>query len=802
MLFNPTVFLGQAGGADVLDWAVRLTQHPPLWVIVLVIVPWTTALVWWIYKGESVNKRGLRTFLIGIRTSIILLVLAILLQPVIVHTRSRTEKPYVALLFDDSASMSSKDKYVDEEKRDIIKKLALLPPGDELSQYNRIDLVKRILGNDSESTNILARLKSRAEVKLFSFASQVTPEANLDRLSGHGSVTRLGDALRTVQNEFRGRRLASIVVFTDGRSNEGELPPDVAEDLASESIPVVVVGVGDPDTPEDVSIQAVAAPQSVLKDDEVIFQVSVQSVGFENREINVELMKDGVDHPISSRPLLLEGAGRQQKVLLYYRASDPGTHRFTVRIPPLEGESILENNERVRTLTVIQKKIKLLYVEGYPRWEYRYLKNALVRDTETMEASCQLLSADAMFAQEATAGQKPLSHMHLPRGKELFEYDVVLFGDVDPYDLGASETERTEFMDDVVTLVEELGGGFGMIAGERDSPHHFRGTPIERLLPVVIDVSDDDIPYSLDREQLHQVKLTELGRAHEITLLESDPEEAMALFDEGYLPGHYWFCPVKKAKAGAQVLAVHPERRNKYGYLPVFAAQFYASGRTFFSGIDSTWRWRMGQGDRHFYRFWSQVIRFLAKSRLSSKDKRVELFLDKSEYHVGEKVTITATVRDQDFRPAEKASQNAKLRTPTERDPKPIELRPTQTKPGTYTQSFTVREIGTHRVSIEGDSTSSDGEVESIGFDVVIPSIELENPVLDKPTLSALATTSHGEFLALNDLERLPEIPRCDPIIVPSVIIQEELWDKWSVLLLLGGLLVTEWTLRKRNRLL
>lgn len=796
-----TTFLASGSGSEVMDWTVRLTHHPPLWVIVLVVIPWTTALVWWIYKGESLQKSGLRTLLIGVRTTILLLVMAIFLQPVIVHTRSRTEKPSVALVFDNSASMSSKDKYVDEEKRDTIRRLANLDSGEELSSFTRLELLKKILGNSE--LKILEDLQEKADVKLFSFAGDVSAEADLERLTGHGSVTRLGDAVRAVHEEFRGRRLASMVVFSDGRSNEGSLPADVADELATDSIPIVVVGVGDPDTPKDVSIQAVSVPQSVLKDDEVIFQVTVQSVGFEGSNVEVELLKGEDPTPLSSRPLLLEGSARQQKVLLYYRATEPGDHRFTVRIRPLPGESIVENNQRVRTVSVIQKKIKVLYVEGYPRWEYRYLKNALIRDIDTMETTCQLLSADAMFVQESSPGIEPLGHMELPRGKDLFEYDVVLFGDVDPYDLGATETERTEFMEEIVTLVEELGGGFGMIAGERDSPQHFRGTPIELLLPVAIETSDDDISYDMDRDQSHRVSLTELGRSHEITMLESDPTEAMSLFDDGKLPGFYWVSPVKKAKAGAHVLAVHPERRNKYGPLPIFASQFYSSGRTFFSGVDATWRWRLGQGDRYFYRLWSQVIRFLAKNRLRSKNKRVELFLDKSEYHVGQKVTVTATVRDQDFRPAEKVTQVAFMRTPNDREPRDLNLAPNPNKPGTYSQAFTAREIGSHRLWIE-DETSPDpeGQPESIGFDVVIPSIELENPVLDKPTLTTLAAKTRGRFLSLDEMDGLAEIPRCEPIIVPSVIIQEELWDKLSVLLVLAGLLVTEWTLRKRHRLL
>jgi hypothetical protein len=190
----------------------------------------------------------------------------------------------------------------------------------------------------------------------------------------------------------------------------------------------------------------------------------------------------------------------------------------------------------------------------------------------------------------------------------------------------------------------------------------------------------------------------------------------------------------------------------------------------------------------------------VGKNRLGSRNKRAEIFLDKSEYHVGEKVTVTATMRDQDFRPSEKASQPVELRSPSDRDPRELLLQPSKTKPGTYSLSFPVREIGSHRIWIEADA--EDAGEESVNFDVVIPSMELENPVLDRPSLERLAETTRGRFLSLDELGELADIPRCDPVIVPSVIVQEELWDKWGVLGLLGALLVLEWILRKRQRLL
>ena len=111
----------------------------------------------------------------------------------------------------------------------------------------------------------------------------------------------------------------------------------------------------------------------------------------------------------------------------------------------LRGEKIENDNYLIHHLRVVDTKIKVLYVDNWPRWEYRFLKDGLIRDVETMLAHVINLDADSNTVQPYTKvpGWGPLQRFPKTR-EELFEYDVVIFGDVDPYELAREVRGKAE----------------------------------------------------------------------------------------------------------------------------------------------------------------------------------------------------------------------------------------------------------------------------------------------------------------------------------------------------------------------
>ncbi len=249
-------------------------------------------------------------------------------------------------------------------------------------------------------------------------------------------------------------------------------------------------------------------------------------------------------------------------------------------------------------------KIRVLYVEGYPRWEYRALVRCLLRDPG-LEVHCFLQSAEDDFPQETSGGAEPL--VAFPRTqKELSAYDVILFGDVDLAELVRHE-EVQATLSALRDFVSDGGGGLGFIAGPREDPFKYANTPLAEVLPVLPEkASDKEEPSAETRP-----RLTDEGKKHPVTQFDSDADASARLWDTD-LPPLTWHAAVKGAKPQAAVLAVWPvgERHD-----PLVAVATYGEGRTLFLGTDETWRWRKLDADKSFYAFWRHAIDYLAQGK-------------------------------------------------------------------------------------------------------------------------------------------------------------------------------------------
>jgi hypothetical protein len=797
-----------------VEKTLHMAAMPELWVVVLVLVPAVVAAVAFCYRRErGTLDRASRWTLAAIRVAILLLILFLLFHPIIETTIYQVRRPTLAVLIDDSASMQREDRYADPDTLRAVSDLAGVEDPAEVAGISRLELLRRVLTR--EEGKVLEELAGSNDLQVFAFATELREIGadRIDELRAKGNSTALGDAISGVLRQLRGRPLSGLVVFSDGRSNAGRDVEEAAVDAQNRPapVPIFAVGVGDPDEPKDVGIEEVDAPEVILVNDEIIFNVTIRSKGFEGQRLTLTVSEDGRE--LASADLVLEGKNREQNALVYYRPTEPGLHSFELAVPVLEGEQYVENNRVIRRVNVIQRQIQILYVEGYPRWEYRYLKEALRRDDDTMKLNALLLSADPDFVQESSRGVPPLASFPKTR-EEIFEYDVILFGDVNPQELGSNPADVERILTDIRDFVEVGSGGFGVIAGENDSPRSFQGTPLESLLPVVIgDLEDSGLGFRQDTSVASRIRLTDVGMSDPIMILERDPEENRRRWeDEDWgLPGFFWYFPAKKAKAGARVLAVHPVHQNKYGPVPLVATQFYGSGRTFFTALDSSWRWRFLYGDRYFYRFWSQVIRYLATGRMYQFNPRFEIFCDKSKYVLGERVIVTAKVRDKNFEPSESPTQEVLLQPPGSVEPIALTLDREPSPPGTYTHSFLAEEVGTYRLRAPEDQESPDRQGRTVTFQVAIPSVEKENMSLDAGTLAVLARRTEGVYVPLSRLPELPDQIVPMPERVAGSRSREDLFDlgwrflgiTWNwALLLFAGLIVVEWVIRKRKRLL
>ena len=261
--------------------------------------------------------------------------------------------------------------------------------------------------------------------------------------------------------------------------------------------------------------------------------------------------------------------------------------------PVLQGQEDENNTPR-------SGKLRVLYLEGTPRWEYRYLKNALVRDP-SVEVQCFLASASRDFTQESSRGLPSLKAPPASE-EELFRYDVVIVGQLSGSFL--RQHARTLFAR-LPGFVRSHGGGVVALAGK-----DFRWTEeLENVLPVEIDEKA-----SFDtQEEAFSLRLTAPGRAASFLRLRDDPRQSRDLWEKR-LPGFHGHFRGVAPKPGARTLAERQARGagTSPRSTPVIVLSSSGKGRSLFVGVDQFWRWRAGVDNLYFWRFWKQALYHVA----------------------------------------------------------------------------------------------------------------------------------------------------------------------------------------------
>lgn len=775
----------------------RLLEAPALWVIVLVIAPLVALISWYAYRSESLPGR-VRAILMGLRTVALCLLLLVLFRPVRVRSQENVQAPEVLILIDDSASMRNRDAYEGEpEIANAIRGLV----GTEPKQATRLDVARSSL-----ETNVLGLLDAGGyEPRLYAFHEDLSPVTRLDNLSGRGRGTHVGDALGQALNAHRGRHVTDVIVVSDGRSNGGALIEEAALLARAVGAPVHTIVVGDTRPERNLVVELVEVPTSVLEGDEVVIAVRVhgRGVGLGSASVLLEeLDSDDGARTLASETIDLEHTG--ERIVLVAPAGsgqgDASQRRFRVSVPPLPEERILDDNTLIARVHVAREKIRVLYVEAHPRYEYRFLKDLLIRADERIEAQIYLASATPGFPQEASPGLPRLVRVPTERRELLDNYDVVLLGDINPYSVSPDPAEGEEFVQSLFEFVER-GGGLGVIAGEYENPRALAGTEFARLLPVKLDPTSG-LGFGGATVNEHRPTLESPGNPHEIVRLHPDLEMNRELWEEPTgLRGYYWYFPVVGAKPGAQILLRHPQQplTGSSERDPLLVIGYHPSGRTLFLATDDcTWRWRYRYVHRYHERFWRNAIRWLALGRLREGDRRYALEPLRSRFDLDERVVLEARVLDEDFQPSTAPSQKARLQGP-EGSPQDIELVAVPGRPGRFRADLRPDQPGRFQAWME-----LNGErIAGAEFEVVLPSRENADPSPDPVALQTLARLTGGLALSATDTTGLAEaFPGNEERREPISSELRDAWDHWGTLLLALGVLCAEWILRKRHELI
>lgn len=735
------------------------------WNVLLVAA--VAALVWWAYRHEARSRRA-RLILGGLRLSLLILLITLLNRPVLTLTQTRVEPSVLAVMVDDSVSM---------RVRDI---------GEGTSATTRLQAVKDLL-----DPQLLERLSQTHQLEFFRFntdAAEINAAAMAD-LDAQGQSTRLGQSLSQVLRNLQGRRVAGVVLLTDGRDTPAVPLSETVAAVSDYDAKLFPIPVGTDRGARNVQMQTADAVPAAFEGDIVTVSVALRGTGVGRDTVNVQLIDKATGAPAESPEggpaqvqVTFDGEDSLVQAQLDFKPNTIGMRELIVRADTLPGEIDEKDNAREIRVDVVDAKVNVLYVEGYPRWDYRYVKNQLLRD-ESVVLSVLLTSADTSFRQE---GNRPITRFPIST-EEMLDYDVLIFGDVDP----------RQFTNDQLQLVSEWvaekGGGFVMVAGPQYSPQAYRNTSIEPLLPVDIRQIPPESINATIAEGFRPV-ITAEGQATSVfRFLPDDAENANYIAER--LPPLFWYQQGILAKAGvAEVLAEHPTDTGPDGQpAPLLVLGRYGAGRTLFSAIDDSWRWRFYTGESTFDSYWVQQIRLLARGRKLGQ-RQITFTSSRPTYELGEQIRLSLRVLDPQLLGQLPDRVDVQLRDSQDALVRTVTLTRESQDGAEWAGSVAADRVGTLVATLPPIAAGLNELTTPV--DVLIPRLELADPKLDEPSLSRLASETRGQVIPLAEArERLAAIPSAAARI--PVTFSQSLWDSALALTLFLLLITAEWVGRK-----
>ena len=473
-------------------------------------------------------------------------------------------------------------------------------------------------------------------------------------------------------------------------------------------------------------------------------------------------------------------AGEEYYDSILWRLTTEGTSTLELSIPFANGEMVEKNNKRKFTITGKKESLNVLVIESSPRWEYRFIRNALYRDPG-VTVDCLLLHP------QLGSGDGPGYIQQFPEKLEdLQKYDVVFLGDVGIGE-GGLTNEQAELLKG---LVENQASGIVFIPGKQGNQHKLLDSPLGDLIPVIL---DDKNKEGLAESNASSLNLTSDGKGSLLTMLGDTEEENPVIWKS--LPGFYWHAPVIKAKGGTDVLAVHANRSNEFGRIPLLVTKTAGNGKVLFLGHDSAWRWRRGVEDLYHYRFWGQVARWMSYQRNMAAGERIRLYFTPDRPKPGDTVTLNANAFDQYGAPLETGDVLVDITDP-EGKARRISLDKAEGGWGSYSGRFRIAQPGAWKI----EAIVGEDKDHSTKTTLLAQGTEVEKTGLpSRPdVLEEMARISKGRLIGsesisalVNEIQTLP-----DPEPLET---RTALWSNWITAAALILLLAIFWMGRKLN---
>jgi hypothetical protein len=691
----------------------------------------------------------------------------------------------------------------------------------DLKTPHRLNLVKAMLASGSGDwlRALLNRRQMRVHVYRVSGQATRVAELNdpaqceklLDELTDvtpAGESSQLGTGVESVLKTFRGGSLNAIVMFTDGVTTRGEDLPGAARSAARAGVPLYLVGVGDAAEPPDLVLSDLRAEEVVHVNDRLVIEAKVSSQGRgmpDSVPVILSEIKDGKPVELARETVRLDPEGKPVKVRFVHQPKEAGEKTFVVQVPVQADEAEPGNNRLEHRVFVAEaRRLRVLLVEGAPRWDWRYIKSLFERESEAVRGNKSIdVDSYLVSASPDNPKQDRTSINRFPTPEELRKYDVVVLGDVDPKQVPRADV----VFESLARYVKEQGGGLLMLAGEHANPHAYRDTALADVMPVVCDGAPP--PPAEPLKEGFRPKLTPAGQGHPLFRFSTEEAENAEIWNR--LPPLYWHARGYRRKLSAEVLAVHPDRpaegpggSGKEENHPLVLQQFVGAGRVLFLGFDDTWRWRLRESEVRFNQFWLQAVQALARGRVG----RTEVRTDRKTYRRDDPIRVTVRFPD-DAPPPEgpvrvtvdRVPPKQPGAAPAEPESQTVHLAPREGVRATYEALITRTPEGEYAFTLA--SPTAPGQRPRAEARVLPPPGELDRIPLNEPDMQRAARESRGTYYPLDRADKVPdELPAGPRVALDQPVEPLALWNSPALFALVLGLLTAEWVMRKKWRLL
>jgi len=628
---------------------------------------------------------------------------------------------------------------------------------------------------------LLKGLSDRFLVRVLRFSSTTGRVESPGDLTFGGSQTRLGPALDGAREELAGLPVSGVVLVSDGADTSDTSLADALLGMKAEKLPVYTVGVGSPQLPRDIEIDRVSIPRSVLKGASLLVDVVVSQTGYGGREVTVDVEDEG--RIVGSEQVRLPADDSPATVRVRATATEAGPRVFKFRVAPQPDEVVAQNNVREALIQVRDVQDKILYFEGEPRFEMKFLRRA-VTDDKNLQLVVLQRTADNKFLRLGVDGPDELVGGFPKTREELFSYRGLILGSIEA---GAFTGDQLQMIAD---FVDRRGGNLLMLGGARAfAEGGYGGTPVADALPLVIDprVRASE-PSGLARLLIQP---TRAGQSHATTQIAGTEAASAARWRD--LPQATSVNALLNPKPAATVLLNGTDEGGRSQ--PVLTWHQYGRGKAVALTLQDTWQWQMHASipleDQTHENFWRQMLRWMVDGVPGVVEARPTV--DRVE--PGEPVTIEAAVVDKTYVELNDANVTARVTRP-DGSTTDVPMEWTGERDGLYRGTFVSTDGGTYEVAVDS-SRGADIIGSGVTYLRAGPSdAEYFDPTMHEAPLRRIAEETGGRFYTAETAAGLAEDVRYGGRGVTSVE-ERELWNMPIILFALVGLVCAEWGYRR-----